>query len=120
MQKIRKVPCTDFLQNLKSLICGPVWTPFGPKTAKKVFPKKSPCSVISLYVAVTSCKKLHALIFDNTLKSSFWAHIGPFLAQELQKRAISQKIICVDLWSLCCNNFIHKSEMVHALTFDNT
>ena len=37
MQKFRKNPCTDFLQNLKNLILGPIW----PKNFKNGFPQKN-------------------------------------------------------------------------------
>ena len=41
MQKTRKVPSTEFLQNFKNLILGSIWPLFGLKTSKQQFPPKS-------------------------------------------------------------------------------
>ena len=47
--------------------------------------KKSFVLILSVYVAVTSCKKsetLHALIFNGNLKTLFWIQFGPLVAQK--------------------------------------
>ena len=66
-KKIRKVSCTDFLQNLKKTHFGPTFCPFWLQNFKIKFPKKTFCSVLSLNP--TSCKNLqrfYAPTFDNT------------------------------------------------------
>ena len=62
MQKLRKVPYVVFSQNLKNLL-------LVQKLQNKVFSKNSLALILSLYAAVSSCKKsgkLHALTFDST------------------------------------------------------
>ena len=58
----KKVQSIEFSQNV-------IKTPFGPPLAQKIqnkdFPKKSFCSILTLYAVVTSYKKsekIHALI----------------------------------------------------------
>ena len=56
------------------------------KHQNKIIPKKPFMANLRLFAAVTSCKKseqFHALTFDNTWKTLFWAHFGPLLAEYL-------------------------------------
>ena len=65
------------------------WAQFGElltqKFQDKAFSKKTLKSILNLYATVASCKKsekLHAFIFDNTWKTSFWAPSEPLLTEQ--------------------------------------
>lgn len=74
-KKCKKVLFIYFSQNLKNSILGPfhpkIW-----KQGKKIFPKKSYKSILSLNATVLRAKKgkFYARIFYNTWKTSFSAH----------------------------------------------
>ena len=83
-------------ENTRKVILGPFWVSFGLKIFRtKPFPQRSFASNLSLYTAVTSCKKksekLHSLIFDKTWKTSFWAHFGPLVGLKISKEDFLQK-----------------------------
>ena len=75
--KNKKVPCTDFSQDLKNLI----WSPFGwllaQKPQKKTCPKKDLINLIliklnhaNFQTYYKNSEKFHALIFDKVWKES--------------------------------------------------
>lgn len=75
MQKIRKYPWTNFDNTWKKSL---VW-------------------VLSLYVAVTSLQRFHAMIFGNICKKSFWIHFRNFLFKKHQNKIFHEvnfKRIC--------------------------
>ena len=89
--KNQKIQCIEWLWKTSFWAILP--HPFWPKNLKTRFFPKVIFSII-IYSAVISCKKsekFHALNFDNTRKTSYWAHCGPFLAPKLQKQIYSQK-----------------------------
>ena len=69
-QKIRKILCIDFSQNLKNLVLDPFWVTFDQKTSKQSFPKLFG-SNLSLDTAATSCKKSETHF--GTISSPLWS-----------------------------------------------
>ena len=54
-------------------------------------------SILSLYTIVTSCKKsenFNTLIFDDTWKTSFYAHFRSPLAQKPQNKILPTVTLC--------------------------
>ena len=112
----RKAPSIHFLQNLKHPILEPLWAPFGLKSSKIFFPRKRFCSFLSLHILITLNKKsgkFYALNFDNSQKTSFWAHFGPFMVQKLEEKGIPKKLIGISFNSLCHCNFMQLSQKSH-------
>ena len=110
-KKIWKCPCTDFSKYRKNLILGPFWASFGPKTSKQSYSQKiiyTNFKSLCCFYFVQKIRKFHALPFDNTWKILFRPHFGLLLAQQLQNKVISKKIICASIRSSCCRNFMQK------------
>ena len=108
MQKIRKVSCMNFSQNLKNLTLGSFWTPFGEKSSKQIFSQKKPsCSILKTlwccsmlfrsilsWYAITLSKKIRKFWVSTFLKiwkTSFLAHFNPFRPENLETRFFPQK-----------------------------
>ena len=104
-KKKKKIKSDNFSYNLKQLLClEQFWAHFGhfwPKNLKtRSFPTTQDC------VAVTLCKKseeLHALIYHETWKTSFWVPFGP---KSLNDVFPPQKWIYVNSKSLRPCNFM--------------
>ena len=78
------------------------------KKKQRLFKKIS-----SPYAALTSCKKLDALICNKTLKT----HFGHFSAQNPHYKNFLQKTIRANFKPLCCCNFIQKIKTVTCTDF---
>ena len=65
-------------------------------------------------------RKVMCFNFDNTLKTSFWPHLGILLAQKLQNKIIPRKSFMSTLSLFAPVTSCKKSEQFYTLTFNNT
>ena len=70
---------------MKNLILGP----FDPKTSKEKYSKKIIGVGLSLYVAVTSLERFHAMIFGNICKKIILDPFQKFFVQKTSKQDFS-------------------------------
>ena len=68
MQKIRKIPCVDFSQNLKNLILGLFWALLTQKPQNKTL-QKIQLYLFKLHDILTSCKKSETFYWRLQRKS---------------------------------------------------
>ena len=108
MQKIRKVPCTDFSTKIQSLILGPFWSKnLKTKSFQKIiqgsFKSLCHCSFMP------KSEKFHVLAFHNTRKPHFGHLLRNFWHKNCKTSFFPK--------GLCCCNFLQKIGKIPCINF---